>query len=84
MTNQPYASGFTRTLVSMRGFCHVCFDLLFLHWVIRDDTLIVGSGCGGFEGGTGIFPRLGLTDPGGCVFFPLRLAFLLMEFWYGA
>lgn len=31
VTNQPYASGFTRTLVSMRGFCHVCFDLLLIN-----------------------------------------------------
>lgn len=44
----------------------------------------MGSGGGGFEGETGIFPRLGLDGPWQLCFFSLRLAFLLMEFWYGA
>lgn len=49
----------------------------FYAGVIRDDTLIMGCGGGGFEGETGIFPRLGLMDPGGCVFF--RYAWLLFN-----
>ena len=48
----------------------------FYAGVIRDDTLIMGSGGGGgFEGETGIFPRLGLMDLGGLC-FSLRLGFL--------
>lgn len=48
-------------VVSMRGFCHICLDLLlivcFCFGVIRDDTLIMG--------------KLAVS-PGGRVEYPLR------------